>query len=134
MITFIKMIPLEVEDMEIMEPTEDMSPGEIVVGEMPECCRKLYTYGNHIAERYARLQIELHMGRVDRDKAMSELEELESKAKLIGHMMWVGIKDELNLWEGKHNVDYGVRKGYVVVRFKSKPQMLGLNLGDLLGD
>lgn len=116
MSTWLKLLPLElsgINESDFIEPDHAMSKGEHQVGKMSNMSKQLFTLSKLLEKDAKQLQLDAHYCN---DKAKkSELEaksnEFVAKSSVVRELMWIGIQDELGLW----NAHVGVRVDYKVV-------------------
>jgi len=116
---------------QFMEPNAPTRQQDIVVDQMSEIEKAFYTLSNKKAKlagmSILRLQYE-NLNDTDKNRLSAAANALKTQADVLRDLMWILIKDRLNLW-GK---SIGIRDGFRVVWFEDDPgSMKGLR--DLLG-
>ena len=115
-IEFIALLGIELNMLDqILEPQDEMQPGDQIQGEISEDLRKLYTLWKLTGSRAGALQNELRWGPADPEKA-TLAHEFSCKAGVINVIFWAAVQDELHLWHSKEPL--AIRKGFKVVIYK----------------
>jgi hypothetical protein len=133
MSTFIKMIPLELQDVDhYFEPKFELIDGDHVVGVMSADLKKLFTLGQQYALRVEELKIKYRFSDENSEDIQAKINELSSKTDALRTLFWIAVSDEFSLW---NRASTGVRRGYQVVWSDVKdtkfPPFFGLNLDDI---
>lgn len=111
MSTFLRLLPFELQEVqEYSEPDSEVEKGDHIVGIMSDDLKKLYTLWRQFSYRASELALQLEYGRQNVSRA--EVDEIKTKAGLLGGLFWIAVSDEFGLWNRKST---GVRKGYKVV-------------------
>ena len=117
MSTWLKLLGLELDSIansDIIEPDYDkMNKGDHIVGKMSDLARRLYTLSCLLEKSAGQYTLD---GKYCRDTAEklrleSKTHELAAKSQVIKDIMWIIIREELDLW----NVGIGVRKDFKVI-------------------
>lgn len=129
--TWISLLPLDLDNItpeQIIEPTDELSPGDEEIGIMPETSRKLFTFGRMMERDSGLRQLDARLTNDQNTRAglLSKAFELGTKCNLIRDLMWIDIRDELHLW---HYTDIGIRRGFKVVHSKSNPVLRMFGFG-----
>lgn len=121
MSTFLKLLPLElsgIDESDLIEPGFKPEKNDNVVGEMPDMCRRLFTLGLGL-EKTARqylLDAQYCTDKAVKSQLLAKANESAKKAQVLMLLMWIGIRDELELW----GENIGMREGFKVV---TRPDM-----------
>ena len=113
---WLKLLPLELSEMEqseILEPMHPMAKNDHQIGEMSDMSKRLFTLAQLLekAGSQSKLDAQYCNDKMERLELMARTNEFLSKAETIRALMWIGIKDEFKLW----NAGIGVRVGFKVV-------------------
>ena len=129
--TWLKLLPLELEDTKNIEPEDDIKVGETEVGCLPNDLKKLYSYKRALGEQGLRLTLEARLcsDKVKQVEMSAQLCRLKMTADIVNNLFWVAVNDEFDLWDKS---DIGIRKGWIVVWYEDKPDVEDL-LRRLLG-
>lgn len=117
---------------DLIEPSGDPESGEKIVGELSLELRKIYTRSQKAEAEVMRFTADARCAKNDkaRDQALEKANELQNKADVLMRIMWIGIRDEFNLWAAG---TVGLRKGWKVVKPKHEPPQIPDILRKLLG-
>jgi len=116
MSTFLKLLPLELEQLEgkqYLEPPVAVSDNETVVGEVGDYARRLFTLWR-MKERAARehqVAAEFTTDKAEAVRLMRMRHECIMKAKAISCLFWIAVRDEFELWGVSH---VGINEGWKV--------------------
>lgn len=117
--TWLALLPLEIRDVnDLIAPLEQVNEGEKVVGVVSEELRKLYTLWKSLEKKAGLLQVELKYTKATEEER-AKVSELNSKAKALSMLFWIGVLDELNLWG--HPEQCAIRGEWQVVEFPAPP-------------
>lgn len=129
MSTWLKLLPLELKEVsDFLEPTEEIKAGEEIVGVVSDELRKLYTLWKTLRKSADLLIVELEYKKVT-DEERGKIAELKSKARALELLFWVGVADELRLWDHVGSVP-GMRTGWRVVECKLPESPFGFLFGN----
>ena len=113
---------------EYIEPQWEKSDKEVVIGELPDDLKGVFTLYIYYQKTAAQASIDMTFATVDEKQvAKAKVNENESKAALLNRMLWHGVHDLFELWS-KPLV--GVRQNYEVVYSDEPPlppQIIGFN-------
>jgi hypothetical protein len=120
-IKFIQALGLELETIqELIEPFEEIKPGEEVIGEISEELRRLYTYWRVTGKAAGAIENEISWGDAN-PETRARAYELNIKAQVLHAILWVAIQDEIGVWEDKQRLF--LRKGFKIIKTPPKPPM-----------
>lgn len=124
--TWLKLLPLELDETKIIEPEDDVKSSETEVGCLSSDLKKLYSYKRALGEQGMRLSLEvsLRSDKVKKEEMVAQLCRLKMCADIANNLFWLAVNDEFNLWDKS---DIGVRKGWIVVWYENPD-----NIEDLL--
>ena len=116
MSTWLQLLTLELNSIaksDIIEPDHAPENGDLPVGEMPDMARRLFSLGRLLEKDGVQCQIDAHYcnDKVKKLELEARCQELKAKSSVLMELMWIGIRDELGLW----NENVGVRSGFKVV-------------------
>lgn len=134
---YMKLLPLELgqlKDEQLLEPESEIRYNDVVVGEMTDIQKKLYTLMS-LKERATDEYLVAYKYETD-DSKKREIFGTGSKcafeARLLNCLFWMSVNDEFSLWEYEK---CGARKGWKIVRSKRTMNTNFLDfLQDMLGD
>ena len=117
-IEFTTLLGLELDMIEkIIEPQDEMQPGDEILGEISGDLRKLYTVWKQMGKSAGALENDIQWGNTSLN-AFGTVQELKAKASIVKAILWIAIQDELHLWDCK--VPLALRTGWKVVSCKSQ--------------
>jgi len=118
MSTWFKLLPLDLGEItDYLEPDNEVSPNENLVGEMDDDQKKLYTKWTSLKAEAIHCRADVITKRGDPlEQAKAQALELQTKTDLIKELFWISIRDGFQLW-GKDAI--GVRKGFIIVWYES---------------
>ncbi len=102
---------------DLIEPKEDLQPGDEPQGTISEELKKLYTVWKQTGMKAGALENELRWGAASGDQ-FATAQELKGKAGVLNVIFWAAVQDELHLWHLKEQI--AIRKGYQVVACKGQ--------------
>lgn len=118
MSTFIKMIPLELDEIkEYREPGMALEGTDHIIGDMSDTLKKLWTLWKQVQYSAAELGIKLQCG--EQDISQAKICEMEAKSEVLRALFWIAVADEFDVWDKGH---LGVRQGYKVVWSDKPPE------------
>ena len=101
--TFLKLLPMELEQLgedEYLEPLSPVPPKSRVVGEAPDYIRQLYTLWQRKERSAKEFKIEVEYART-RETALSYMGqacECHAKAEVVRDLFWIALNDTFGLW------------------------------------
>ncbi|MFC2038745.1 hypothetical protein ACFLUG_03130 [Chloroflexota bacterium] len=113
--TWLKLLMVEIVSVDtVVAPIDELEEGEteMVQGYISEGLRKLFTLWRATEKRARLLAVEREYTKMDED-SLGEVSELNTKARMLEHLFWYGVKDEFGLW-GRTG-PLAVRAGWKVV-------------------
>lgn len=116
MSTFLKLLPIElssIDEPDIIEPEHPLEKNDHLVGEMSDMIKRLFTLGWLLQKdaKQSSLDAQYCTDKVKKVELQSKARELTAKSNVLKELMWIGIQDELGLW----NENTGIRTGFKVV-------------------
>ncbi len=125
MSTWLKLLPLEIQDVSILiEPTDEIKEGETVAGAVSDELKKLWTLCRSLKKSAELLAVELKYTKAS-DPERARWQELITKGTVLEMIFWVGARDELQLWF--HRGQLALRVGWQVVEFKQQEMPFPFN-------
>jgi len=117
MSTWVKLLPLELQEVnELMEPTEEIKDGEKIAGVISDELKKLYTLWKASKKSVELLIVELEYKKAT-EQERGKIAELKTKARALEMIFWVGVCDELGLWNNVEMIP-SIRAGWRVIELK----------------
>lgn len=114
MIDFLTLIEYELNRVEtIIEPSDDIQPGEDIVGEISEELQKFYTVWKQTGKTAGALENDMRWGNVS-PETMAQVQELKTKAQAIYLLFWIAVQDEMKRWDPRDHL--AIRKGFKLVK------------------
>ena len=96
-----------------IEPQWEKSGKEIVIGELPDDLKRVFTLYMIYQKAAAQSSVDMTFAIVDQKQAAKgKVNENESKAAFLNRMLWHGVHDLFDLW---HHPIVGVRQQYQVI-------------------
>jgi hypothetical protein len=149
--TFMSLLPMElnsISDNDLMEPPAPVERGEKVIADISNSLmlKKLFSLCSMKTRECLRLKNEIRFipesDSSDYVSLKSQIHEYEEKGELVRGLFWIGLKDELGLW---NRDGIGIRTGWKVVELPEhqrlfmrggnlKPEDLRHLLGGFFGD
>jgi len=122
MTTWLRLLPLELDEVkeeELVEPRSPMdSAKDSEVGEASMDLKKLYTLWmraeKEMHQIMFKLRFEVDDPLVGLEEAKSILRKLSDESDALKAIFWVSVKEEHNLWD---KPSIGIRKGWKIVWF-----------------
>lgn len=117
MSTFLKLLPLELDDIKDTNfalPSDAVESGEkVVANDVSPYIKQLYTLWRSKMDSCKRATVEAMFGeKSDRVTLIAKVTESHTKADILGDLFWIAIKDECGMWD-KEGI--GIREGWRVV-------------------
>ena len=114
MSTWLKLLPMELDTIKgFIEPEFTIKNTDKVVGEMSELTKKLFTLGRLLEKDGNQNKLDSHYCADNEHKLELEAKAAEytMKAQAVKILMWIGVREELQLW----SANIGIRSGFKVV-------------------
>lgn len=130
--TWISNLPLE---LSMLNPEDYVQPEwvkkdkEIVVGEMPDDLKRVFTLFRGYQKLAAQTSVELQFAYMDQKPvALGKTNEYNSKAEVLQRILWYSINEYFDLWT---HPQIGVRQEYQIVYSDEipPPPMMGFQFG-----
>ena len=117
MSTWLKLLPLELTEItDLMEPTDEVQPGDTPVGIVSDELKKMYTLYREMKKSADLLVVEVEYRKATEEER-GKISELVNKSKTLEMLFWVGISDDFHLWSHTGLMP-AIRVGWQVVEFK----------------
>lgn len=118
MSTWLKLLPLELDginESEFIEPDVALKKTDQQIGTMSEMARRLYTLSRLLAKDANQFNLDAHFcnDKVKKSELVAKSLEFVAKATVIQELVWIGIRDDLGIWDEP----IGVRMGFKVVTY-----------------
>jgi len=116
MSTWLRLLPMELDSIgepDIIEPDFTMAKDERIIGTMSNTIQRLFTLGRLLekdAKQYA-LDYQFCTDRTKKLELKAKAVEFQAKAQVVKQLMWIGLHDEMGLWDEA----IGIRTGFKVV-------------------
>lgn len=112
MSTFLGMLPLEIAEVGLIEPTQEKGEDESVIGEIiSDDNKRLYSLWKQKEKAAALQKVEEDFSE---ESSHGRAYELRYKAHCLGELFWTSIIDELNIWETASKSSLAIRKGWLI--------------------
>ncbi len=116
MSTWLGLLPLDIQDVnDLIEPTDEIKEGETVAGVMSDELKKILTLCRSLKKSAELLTVELKYTKGS-DPERTRIAELMTKATVLEMIFWIGVRDELQLWDQREHL--ALRVGWQMVKFK----------------
>ena len=103
-------------NLEKFRPMDEVGPGDHVVGEVDDECKKLYALAHTYKRRAAEIRGEACSTRFmeysSKCRHLEKAKEMEQQAKAIMEIFQASVRDSQNLW----GEDIAIRKWWTIVR------------------
>lgn len=124
MTTWVKLLPLEINDVEkLIEPEDEVKTDDVIQGNMDPALCKLHTLWRLASKHSAYLR---YQAEFDRQMTLEEytvkITESTIKQQALQILFWVSVYDDFKLWD--KYPDAAVRKGFVIVVEKPHPRQM----------
>ena len=138
MIEWLKLLPLELKEVEVSKQPNDepVADTEVVVDyEVPDELKRIWTFARALAKEAAEIALQSEFTDDSTKESRAELRcramELKRKAEIVKDLFWIGINKGANVWE----VDsIGIRRDWKVVTKVKRNDDIPPFLKRLMGD
>ena len=119
------------ENKKFIDPNAPPRPQDVVVDQMSELEKAIYTLSSKKAKLAGMSMLRImyeNVSKDDEEKLIKAMKILDAQAKTLNEIMWILIKDRLQLWDKS----IGVRSNYLVVWFDDNKDSSARDLKDLI--
>lgn len=117
--TWVKLIPLELKefpDDKLVSLDFNSQPDDHEVGVLPEELRKLYSMYVMTQQEAEKSALDYkYASPMNKEATEARCRELSYKANALGHIFWIAVHDEFNLWNRQY---VGIRNNWKVVWYE----------------